>query len=278
MVSSCFVRSQACFALQLLREQGSPFCAWLHFQMKLCIERTALLRRLVQCSVYQHAEHNYVVLTPGPKAKEDPSLPHSFTPLESGVRAATNDQLQQPSPTSQPTNDFPGASQPGSTGQVGHLSQAISEHLACATGGSGQATTPADVSPQDFKFSNMEASSVTSEDAHAALGRSSAMQQHDSSPARVTSEAFQQHADEGLLHPVPAADQSTGHADLGQQVHQRPVMETPSSKRHKAAEPSLGADTSSSELNLADFGLSSTPVWQGTPDGQQANPSTDDQP
>ena len=180
--------------------------------------------------------------------------------------------MEQSSPGSRPAHGSREGLLQDSLAPAGHLAQAISEHLACATGGSGRPTTPADVSPQDY--GPLGAPLPSSESAHETLNHpaaadSPAVDDHapvahqDSHPADQGVEATWQPADGALVEL-----DSDEHASTSQTLlHQRPLMETPSSKRHKVTEAASEADTSSSELNPADFGLSSTPVWQRSPAG-----------
>ncbi|KAK9843301.1 hypothetical protein WJX74_010063 [Apatococcus lobatus] len=199
----------------------------------------------------------------GPKPKEEQSSPNSFSPLESGVRAATDD-MQQLHPGSSPSHDSDDGLLHGGSVPVGHLSQAISEHLACATGGSGRPTTPADVSPQDFISleGRADARSGHPAAAHGPPPDDHALTQPNiSHSARRAVEVASQQIEESSCATHLAEDGST----LEQALHRRPPMETPSGKRHKVGEAASEADTSSSELNPADFGLSTIPVWQRSP-------------
>ena len=174
----------------------------------------------------------------------------------------------------------------GSQHSPGHLSQAISEHLACATGGSGHPTSAADVSPQDhhplassltpsqelndpqtaerpvhrdtprdavdMSSLSMAMTGSSQSEATGKTSASAAMPSQKMSPAAVSLDS--------AAESQPEPDQAKGTS----QLHQKPAMEGPNSKRLKREESASEAGTSSSELNPADFGLASSPVWQHT--------------
>ena len=88
----------------------------------------------------------------GTKPKEDQTSPRSFNPLESGARGGANDpEPAFPHSHAASAIDIPSSGTSASSlPHSGRLSQVISEHLAHATGGSGRATSAADVSPGDY--------------------------------------------------------------------------------------------------------------------------------
>ncbi len=235
----------------------------------------------------------------GSKQKE--ASPHTFSPLEAGATGSAEhpDPDSSSSGLSQPAVEtaLHGRTPAGSLYLPGHLSQAISEHLACATGGSGRPSSAADVSPQDHGPAGVSPDTSRDHSQSAAEHDSTHRNLHEHRDGAVHAPSHQgatpgsSQGDVSGLNDVAGESVRTAIAatpeenapvshlraeQLGEtsQVHQKPAMEGPSSKRLKTAESASEAATSSSELNPADFGLASVPVWQSTAEAAEESSSS----
>ena len=194
-------------------------------------------------------------------------MPHTYTPLESGARSSVGHARPQHDVKSTSSDQQPDSQRSG-----GHLSQAISEHLACATGGAGRSTSAADASSEQHSANShvhnspADASTMT-QSPHAAPAYANSGASSSNASAEVQERSMNPHAapeDEAAAEHLGASEVPAA-PSLFQPplVHQKPSMDAPSRKRLKCAESA--SESSSSDLNPTDFGLASVPVWQSVP-------------